>query len=451
MSDAGLYIAGSGLAAQQLGMNTVAENLSNANTAGYIQEQPNLVALPGGGPDTAGSGVGVAGIAQLTNSVEQANYLAAKGQNGAAQALSTTMQAIQDYFPDPSTNGFQAQLSTFWNQWDTIAQNPSAEAPYTVEVGQARTVVSMLNQMANGLQQTAASTLSQLSDAVTQANTQLADVARLNEQVTAGSAAGQNVTSLIDQRNALIQQLGASMGVTAVPQANGSVNLSIGGTMVVQGTTSQTLDATSTGGVTSIGIPGVGVTLDVTGGEAAGWLSALNQQIPTLSSQLNTVAQNLATTVNNQLAAGYTSTGASGSSYPMFTSSTGGTVTASSIEVNPALVSNPMYLAASSSATAGNDGGNAQAMANLYNSPTGPDQAYQTLIGNLGVAVQSAQDTAENTRSVETAAGGLEQSTSGVDTSQQEVNLLAYQQAYQASAKVISVMNAAINSLLAAT
>ena len=176
------------------------------------------------------------------------------------------------------------------------------------------------------------------------------------------------------------------------------MNVNVGGVTLVQGTWNDTIKTTGGTGDMSLVAQASGVTIPASSGSVAGQLAAINQYLPAYQSQLDTTANDLATTVNTQLAAGYTATGASGSGYPLFQGSG-----AAGLTVNAAVVGNPQLIAASATATlpdATNDGGNAQAMAELYNAPTGPDQQYQSLIQGLGSQVQAVNNQVQAQTSV---------------------------------------------------
>jgi len=170
-------------------------------------------------------------------------------------------------------------------------------------------------------------------------------------------------------------------------------------------------------------------TLEITGGSVLAALG-LTQAVPASAVQTQLPAPN----------------------QPMFEVSTSTTpgAAASSISVNPAVVNNPYLIAAASPGGGPSDGSNAQAMANLYNSSNGPDQAYATMIGELGAYVQTVNEQAQAATSLSTSATAVNQAVSGVNIDQEMVDMLNYQQAYQASAKVISTVNTMITSLMQA-
>ncbi|MHB1486053.1 MAG: flagellar hook-associated protein FlgK [Acidimicrobiales bacterium] len=456
MSDSGLSIAASGLQAQRAAMDATAENLANINTPGYLREQAQIITAPAGDPLGIGDGTMVTGVTQASNAVLAANALAAGGTSAAAIARQQTLTEIQAIFPEPSTAGLSSQLSTFWSAWDAIANNPSQTAPRTEVINQAQNLAANLNQAASQLAQTADNTTTQLDTTITQVNHLLTQVAALNQSIVTSQAAGTQPTSLIDQRNSLVNQLGSDIGVTTRTQSDGSMNVYVGGLTLVQGNIADQVSRQGTPPSLSIVSANSGAQLPVSGGAAAGLLSELNTDIPAFQAQLDGVAQQLATTVNTQLAAGYDATGASGASNPMFvnsgwTSGPVGTVTATSIAVNPALTANPGLIAAATSSTNyANDGSNAAAMAQLFNAATGPDQSYRTMITDLGSKVQSVNTQVTTQGALTRSLQATLQSVTGVNSDQETVNMLSYQQAYQASAKVISTISSMVQSLLAA-
>lgn len=451
MSDSGLSIAASGLEAQRAAMDATAENLANINTPGYLREQAQIITAPAGDPLGIGDGTMVTGVTQASNAVLAANALAAGGTSAAAIARQQTLTEIQAIFPEPSSAGLSNQLSTFWSAWDAVANNPSQIAPRTEVLNQAQNLAANLNQAAAQLAQTANNTTTQLDTTIAQVNHLLTQVAALNQSIVTSQAAGTQPTSLIDQRNSLINELGSDIGVTTRTQADGSMNVYVGGLTLVQGNIADQVSRQGTPPSLSIVSANSGAQLPVSAGATAGLLGELNTDIPAFRAQLDGVAQQLATTVDTQLAAGYDAAGAPGA--PMFTNSGGATspVTAASIAVNPALIANPSLIAAASSATNGaNDGSNAAAMAQLFNAATGPDQSYRTMITDLGSKVQSVNSQVTTQSALSQSLQATLQSVTGVNSDQETVNMLSYQQAYQASAKVISTISSMVQSLLAA-
>ncbi|HUO47455.1 MAG TPA: flagellar hook-associated protein FlgK [Acidimicrobiales bacterium] len=446
MGDMALGIAASGLDAQQTVMDTIAQNLSNANTPGYVAQTADLSTLTGGG-DTlgVGGGVQVTAITQASDGLLAANLQQAQGALSQSTALQQVLSGAQATFAEPGTNGLSAQLSAFWQAWDGIAQNPSALAPRTQVVDTAQNLVTSLSQASSQLAQLQSNAQNQLGSVVSATNTLLAQVAQLNNQIVQAKGAGTDPNALVDQRNALMGTLSSNIGAVATNMPDGTITVRVGGISLVQGASADTLQLSGAPGSLAITSATSKVTVPATGGQASGLLAAINQYLPGYQTQLDTVANQLSTTVNTQLAAGFTATGAAGQ--PLFTG-TG----ASGLAVNAAVVADPTQIAASSTSTmpdATNNGANAQAMAELYNASTGPDQSYQTFIQGLGAQLQNTNNQVQAQTSVANAAQQNLQAVAGVNPDQEMVHMLSTQQAYQASAKLISTVATMMQSLLA--
>jgi flagellar hook-associated protein 1 FlgK len=391
-----------------------------------------------------------------------ADNLAASAAAAGSSALQQTLSSIQSIFPEPGSNGLSAQLSTFWSSWDGIATNPSETAPRTQVINQAENIATTLNQATAQLTQTSNATSTEIASNVGQVNTLLGQVAALNQSIVSTVASGGQPNSLVDQRNNLVSQLGQDIGITTVGQSDGSLNVYVGGVQLVQGSTSDSLTMKAAGSPATVSIVSnnTGVALPVSSGTLAGLLTAVNVSIPGYQSQLNAVANNLASTVNGALGQGYDATGntdvAAGTgvgpnnSAALFVigNSSGAAAT---IGVNQAVVGNPALLAAASTSTNGsNDGSNAQVLAELGSAAGGPDQIYQTFVTSLGSQVQTVTSQTQAQQSLSQSLSASLTSITGVNTDQQTVEMLGYQQAYQASAKVISTIDQMVQSLLAA-
>ena len=432
MGDLALNIAASGLDAQQAAMDTISENLTNANTPGYVSESVQLATNPGGDLLGVGDGVRTVAVTQNSDQLLATNAQQSQGLLSQSTALQQILQGAQAVFPEPSSSGIAADLSSFWQSWDAIAQN----------------LVSDFQQAATQLGNLQSNAQSQVSTSVSQANTMLSQVAALNVQIAASQGAGTPPNSLLDQQNQILGQLASSIGAVGVLQPNGTTDVELNGITLVQGSWSDTIKVTGGAGDMALVARASGATIPASSGSVAGELAAINQYLPAYQSQLDATANDLAQTVNTQLAAGYTATGASGSAYPLFTG-TG----AAGLSVNPTIVSNPQLIAASDTGTlpdATNDGANAQAMAELYNVASGPDNQYQSLIEGLGSQVQAVNNQVQSQTSVANTAQANLQAIEGVNTNDQMVQMLTYQQAYQASAKLISTVDTMMQALIQA-
>lgn len=480
MSDLGLAIAASGIAADTAELDTASNNLSNIQTPGYAAEQVDLSPEKANGPLGAGQGVIVGSVTRLTSAVYAAANVAAEGISGAATQTSQIMSSIESIFPEPSSNGLASQLSALFSDLSSLAANPGQSGSEQAVVGAAQTVANSLNGSYSQLGQLASSLQQEIgtgSDGgdLAQVNSLLSQVAQLNQAIVAGSAGGQDANALADQSSADVNQLATLLGVSSSTAEDGSVTVYLNGVQLVTGDVAATLTATGSATTNNLALTtSDGVTVGA-GGSMGANLTAIDTTIPDYQSQLSSVADSLATSLNSLQANGLDSNGDPGSAIAgtwggtilpnifvnggSSTAYTTGSDSAATISVSQALVDDPSLLASAAAPGSGNsnaigtgtlDGSNAQAMAAIASSGTGPETVYQSLIGAVGTQTSDAQNSATTASSLATTASTNLSSISGVDENTEEVDVLEAQNAFQASSQVINAVNESFQALLQA-
>ena len=169
------------------------------------------------------------------------------------------------------------------------------------------------------------------------------------------------------------------------------------------------------------------------------------------SSQLDQFASNLATAVNSVQSTGYGLDGKTGRN--LFTPPAGVAGAAAAFAVDPAMVGNPQFIAASSTA-GGLPGGNdaALTLAQLASQPLNggppPAQSFGAIAASVGNATASATAESETRAETVTQAQNLNQSSSGVSLDEEMANMTAFQSAYVASSKVLQTAENLLNVLM---
>ena len=77
-----------------------------------------------------------------------------------------------------------------------------------------------------------------------------------------------------------------------------------------------------------------------------------------------------------------------------------------------------------------------------------PAQFFQTLVAEIGIDTKKTTNFAKNQKDILTAVDNQRLSISGVDTEEEAMNLVKYQNAYSLSAKAISVMDKCFDKLI---
>jgi flagellar hook-associated protein 1 FlgK len=169
-------------------------------------------------------------------------------------------------------------------------------------------------------------------------------------------------------------------------------------------------------------------------------LQARDQEIAGIKSQLDTLAAGLATAVNGVQANGFDLNGVKGTN--LFNPPpAGGTGAAASLSV---AITDPALIAASSDGSAGSNG-NAQALYALGGqgiiAGQSPADYYSSVVFNVGNDASNAAAEQSASASVLQQLNDQRSSVSGVSLDEEAANLVRYQNAYAASAQVVTTIN----------
>ncbi|HSC02205.1 MAG TPA: flagellar hook-associated protein FlgK [Solirubrobacteraceae bacterium] len=448
-SYSGLNTALSGLEAAQAAIDTTGQNIANANTPGYTRQQVNLTernpltiqtlsSVTGAGSQL-GEGVDITTINRVRDQFLDGSYRNQNSQTSGNNTASTLLGQVQASLNEPSASGLSTALNQFWTALSGLQNNPTNQGAMSAVLGAGKTVAESLNTLSGGLSTLESQVTSQfttLTDATTgPVASDAKQIAALNQRISAAQTSGLNANTLLDQRDQLIDDLSQYSNVYVSQQSNGMVNVSIGNaaTAAANGTADSTplVNGSSvdlTDNITDANLSGSGGTL----GSLLGLYDATTGtgKIADYATSLDGVANQLVSAVNGAIAGA----DASGPTAPPFFDPTG--TTAGTIAVNSSLSSaSPPYTAAEAGAAASLTGGAA-------------DQAYNAFVTQIGSDVHAANSAQQTSQSLLSAISNQRQSVSGVSLDEEMTNLIQYQQAYQASARVMNAIDQTLNTLI---
>jgi flagellar hook-associated protein 1 FlgK len=438
---AGLGQAASGMNAARYGLSVVGQNIANANSDGYtrqvtVQQSVSAQAANGLYTRPANDGVGgveVTGTQRVDDALLDARVRTEHGKGQFATTSADQLSGLEQLFPVASDDSLSSQLTAFWSDWSTVANNPGNSGARPVLLQDAGTVVGTLHNLSAGLDdltQSATSYLGQDVDAANSAATQLASVNRL---ISVASTTGGDVNALFDQRDQLLDQLSKLTGSAATINANGTADVTVAGQALVTGTTTATMTVDS---AAQVSVGGTAVTLSA--GSAAARVSMLQTTLPKYRSQLDGVADALSTAVNSIQTSGFDLNGNPGAA--MFSGSGAGGITVA--------LTDPARIAASATAGGNLDGSNAQLAARLGTAPSSADSAYSSLVGALGAESQAAQSASSTQQALVDNVDAMHASVSGVNYDEEVSNMLTYQRAFQASSRALTTMDDMLDTLI---
>ena len=471
----------SGLTAAARMADVVASNTANAMTEGYARREVELAARALG---AEGAGVRVVSVSRMTNEVmlQDQRLADAAKQNAALRANFLTR--VEGLIGNPGDGGsLSGRLSSLETSLIEATSRPDSEARLRLVLSAAQGVAEQLNSVSDSLQQMRMDADKQLGAQVSRLNEALGQIDRLNAQIMAHRASGHDANALMDQRQALVDEISAIVPVRQAARDHDQIALfTPGGAILLEGsparigfapvgviTPDMTQASGALSGLTINGQPVRSTEDGLLGGGTLGALFALRDELaPAAQSQIDAFARNLVSRFQDPTLDPTLNPGDPG----LFTDGggaldiTGEVGLAGRIEIN-ALVDPDQggalwRLRDGIGAAAPGEVGNS-ALLNALGSALATPQIAAS--GSFGTAARDAQglaaellsdlsaerQSAEATHSFNAARHEtLHQQvlSDGVDTDHEMQMLLQIERAYSANAKVVQTVDALIQQLL---
>jgi flagellar hook-associated protein 1 FlgK len=444
-----MSIAVRALLANQGALETTSNNIANVNTPGYSRQRPVLTE---GNPVVEGtlvfgSGVVLASIESVRDAILELRMNGEAQSQGRLDAMVAAMRQVEPMFSG-SSGQIGDQLAKFFNSVEQLASDPSSMPLRQGLLTAASNLAATFRNLSNNLQAQRTNLDLSVGQVVQQINVLTSQIARLNEQVMAMENVGQNASILIDQRTVLIRQLSELVDVSVIQSDNGITLTTANGAALVAGTRSFSLATRmDSSGVQHVLADADDITGLLNGGKLGGLLAVRDQELPGLLADLDTLATGLINALNAAHRGGFDLSGDAGGDLfapPPVT----GVGAAGTFAVQ---ITDPALVAASSDGSPGSNGNLAalsavrdQAVAAGQN----PTDFYSNLVFKIGdeVSNNSAALDASNLilRQLENQRGGI----SGVSLDEEAANLIRFQHAYEASARVVNTVNELLDTVI---
>jgi flagellar hook-associated protein 1 FlgK len=463
----GLNTAYTALVAARTGIDVAGQNVANATTEGYTRQRVAQSAI--GAPTSAGlfsrslpgvgQGVTVTSIARLGDSFLESRVRTTVGDASFSTVRGSALATLEKTLNEPSKDGIAAQLGSFWASWQDLSNNVGTEANASVVIKNAGVLVTQIAQGYSGIADQWKSLRSNTDVLAAELNDTAGQVANLNGLIRSTLASGGNANEFIDQRNVLLNTISSLAGGSVTEQADGTVDVLIGGNQLVTGTTAHAVTVTGPATVEDDAPvqlewaqrPGAAVALD--GGELAGTLSLLAPATATGSggdlaqaaSSYNALATALATTVNDIHRTGVSSSGSTGLEF-FAVAATG--PAALGLSVVP---TSGAGIATGTTGAGGLDGSIADAISQIASAAGSPDSLWGTTVTTIAVSARSASQQSTLSTLAASSALSAQLSASSVDINEENVNLLMSNTAYNAAARMFTAIDEMLNTLINGT
>lgn len=232
----------SGMRAAQTAMGVISNNITNANTPGYVRTDVTLAPRSQLG---AGAGVEVTGIQRAADRfLATASYISRAAQ-GAASVRADLLARAQSNFGDPASDtSMFAMLDDFWAAMTEINVDPSSTLRRVDAVGALQTMYSEVHRVAESLQDLIAEADQRIADTVTNAQSLIDRIAELNDEIQLNKRTGADSSGAENAQAALIDELSVLLDVRVSPVTEGGVHVRTSGGALLVGVQAAQLNYT---------------------------------------------------------------------------------------------------------------------------------------------------------------------------------------------------------------
>lgn len=440
-----LSIGASGVRTYQTALTTTSENIANAGNASYVRRTPSIREISGGtGYNTSspnGMGSSAFNILRSGNAYADQSLRTAASDLSRTEAGSVWLERIETAL---GSGQLSSRLTSFFAAGTALQADPTSAALRAGMLSAGSSVADAFGVTARALDDAAAELDGQAGQAAAELTRLNQAVLKVNQGLVRTAPGTSAMAGLMDQRDDLLQQMSALTDVDVKIDDYGRATVRAGGPngpVLVDPRDASEVAYGRTGNNVAVAVrpPTGNPTLFAPdGGTLAGMVEGA-QRIASNRDALGRVAKDLTETVNTLQAQGDDLKGVAGTDF--FQSSA---TDPTSFTVK---LTNGDKIAAAARAGGSRDATNLAALAG-QRTAMGFEGRVQGLVTDNAATLKQRRLVAEAQTTIRDGAITTRSELTGVNLDNEAVDLLKFQQAYQASSRVIQVAKETFQSIL---
>lgn len=479
-----LGIGKTGLFASKKSLEVTGHNISNVNTDGYSRQKvAQTTAIP---VSTAGfvqgTGVRIDGINRINDEFIDKRLNSAVSSSKYYDARSEHLDQIEGIFNEVDSEGLNQILNKFFNSFRELANQPENETIRSVVRDNASLVVKDFRRIRETLDLQAGNIDRKIITTVSDVNQILTHVADLNGKISSIEVQQGESGDLRDQRDIALKNLSEHLKIHTYTDEKGRYVVSAQGIgTLVTGLHVQELATISKGksgssnnmnGSVEVVLkdrPSQPITDKFQGGTLSSIAKVRNEDLRKLQDDMDGIAYKFATSVNSIHKQGFVNRqitiGPDGSPLKIdakglttgldfFTQPLEKEGAAGLIDLSDAVKEDLSNIAAALSPNAPGDNRVAIAISKLQHERIAGDDAvtleekYLQTIGSIGLQTGKARLDAEQSTGLLAQANNIRERLTGVSIDEETANMVRFQHAYEASAKIMQAADEMFKTVL---
>lgn len=444
MSDL-LSIGASGVRAYQGALATTSENIANAGTDGYVRRTAQQAELRASGSSLlnarslTGNGVVVTGVGRAGDMFRSAEVRGATADLARSEAGIVWLERIEGGL---TAGRLDERLASFFNSAQALGADPSAAAPRAVMLEQASALAASFRATGSAIETAEADLVSQTQLAMGEINALSEAMAKVNAGLARAGQGSSASAALMDERDRLLEAMSGLVDVSTSFDAAGRATVRAGGSggpVLVAGDIAGMMSfGRNIDGAMQFVVNRQGETTIVgaNGGRLAG-LADGSIRVAEARAEINALAADMIAGMNAVQAGGEDQDGAPGAA--MFAGDSAATMTL--------VMADPRGIAAAAPGGGARDNRNLTAFAELRQAGGFEMRLTDRISGNAA-SIAGRRDVAGALSAIRSGAVASRDNATGVNLDEEAVNLMRFQQAYQASGRVIQIARDTLQTIL---
>jgi flagellar hook-associated protein 1 len=297
-----IQMAGNALRANEIALQVAGQNISNANTPGYLREQIQLKPGPTQqlGNLLLGTGVMVEAITQVVDRFLQLRLQSAVSDKAGFDVLQQSYSQLEGIIGALESTSLSDSMTAFFNSISQIMNQPEDASVRNQAVQQGLSLAQNINSMSRRVEALRKDLNDQVLSMSDSINTLVEDIRSLNVRISeteGGSVSKSDAVGLRDQRTNALESLAQLINIQAIEQTDSTISVYSGGSYLVFGGTSRkvgvVLDSNRGLAVADIHLLETDSSLDTNSGQLHGLLSSRDEVLGGFLDQLNSFAGTL--------------------------------------------------------------------------------------------------------------------------------------------------------------
>ena len=391
-------------------------------------------------------GVKITDINRIRDSLLDSQIRTNNQKYSSSNRQSNLLGQVESTFSEPTDLGLSNLTTQFFSAWNELAGDPGSATLRDNVVQAASQFSTKVKSIHTDLNSIQTDLMSEMNSKVSDVNNILKNIQSLNQQIFTQESVGQEANDLMDLRDKAIDDLSNLVNINVSYDDKNIAMVSIGGAFAADASKAVEFKTTLDNGKLGIVTTDDKTKVTLTGGELFAVSDTYSTKIPKYLNQLDSIVSTLFTSVNDAHKSGYTLDDPPQTGLNFFDSYSNG-----NLKINKLILDDPSKIAASGDGTSGN-GDISSKISELQNQKifngTTITDSYASLVSGLGSDKQTTDNSAQSYSLVVQQLQTQKSSISGVSVDEEMTNIITYQRAYDASAKLISVADQMLQTLI---